>query len=319
MSFGRHIWGYLARPRASAPVPRVLDLDERDLWHVNDDLDVAPQYVDVEAELLNQEGGIALADPAPQPDEPAAAAPVAARDADGELRSMHACTAWRVMVLASRLSRRQDVASHVRRNRQRWADLISRVRRADRAATMRERLTQTRTPPKPPGIDLDRGEGWCPGDLLPSWIRRFGHESGETVAAGRVTAAFLTLSHDEQPEERVRYRARLRDLVCSWLGGSHATRHRACNRWADRMRLLRGFREELLFDSVTERRSRTPVNEAWVAVCARKLVTAKVEEGIIDRRHARWFKDALVTVFFIRDRDDEFMERLATVPVDRFD
>ncbi len=313
------MWGYLARPRAREPLPRIPDVDEQDLWIVDDGEARRPQLMDVGADILNQEGVPVLAVPAPLPEEPVAGVPVAAEAPGDVLRDMHVRTAWRVVILGLRDSRKAAAVAQVRRNRQRWADLISRIRRADRAATMRERLTQSRDPPKPPGIDLTRGEGWCPGDLLPSWIRRFGTESGETVAAGRVTAAFLTLSCDEQPEERVRYRARLRDLVCSWLGGSHAIRHRACNRWADRMRLLRGFREELLFDSVTERRSRTPVNEAWVAVCARKLVSAKVEEGIIDRRHARWFKDALVTVFFIRDRDDEFMERLAAVPVDRFD
>jgi hypothetical protein len=179
-------------------------------------------------------------------------------------------------------------------------------------------VRRSRSTPRPAAVDVG-GRAWRMVDWLPDWVRSFGRDASERVSAGRVTAAFLTLSCDEFVDEPVQYRARLRDLVCSWMGGRHAVRHRACRRWSARMRLLRVLREKLLFDSVAERRVRSPVNEAWVAVCARKLVSQSVERGEIMERQARWFKDALVTVFFLDDRDDEFFRRIAVAEVGRIE
>ncbi len=80
------------------------------------------------------------------------------------------------------------------------------------------------------------------------------------------------------------------------------------------MALLRKLRERLIFDAEGIRRVRSPVNDAWCSIKARKLVTECVESGEIDGRHARWYRDALVTVFYLEDDDDAFFAAMSRVP-----
>ena len=42
-----------------------------------------------------------------------------------------------------------------------------------------------------------------------------------------------------------------------------------------------------------------------------------VERGDIDARHSRWYRDALVTVFYLEDDDDVFFSAIGATGSDR--
>jgi hypothetical protein len=135
------------------------------------------------------------------------------------------------------------------------------------------------------------------------------------VIAAEAAASFVSISYDEEREVGVRSGARWWDKFTSGVFGSYKSYHRASNRWHKRLHLLRELREELLFESADIKRIRTPVNEQWVGINARKCVAKRVECGDIESRHAHWYKSALVEVFFMKDDDDLFMEALRSAPV----
>ena len=132
-----------------------------------------------------------------------------------------------------------------------------------------------------------------------------------------MTAAFLSLSPDEEMASDVRFHSSAWDSFVSWFGGAHRRRHRASNRWVKRMAVLRKLREQLIFGAEGIRRVRSPVNDAWCSIQARKLVAEMVERGDIDARHSRWYRDALVTVFYLEDDDDVFFSATGATGSDR--
>lgn len=131
----------------------------------------------------------------------------------------------------------------------------------------------------------------------------------QRVIAAEAVAKFQAASYDEEQAVEVRTGAGLFDKLLSNFG-SYGSYHRSSNRWHRRLQQLRELREELMFESSDVRRIRTPVNEQWVGVNARKVVAKQVEAGTIESRHAHWFKSALVEVFFMKDDDDRFLESL---------
>ncbi len=216
--------------------------------------------------------------------------------------------AWMASKRARAQHREQVVADH--RNRlQRWKLLAGRIVRTRywRSAGPAPRLEQP----------VALGQSWKLSDLIPQCVREFGVEAARRVLAGRVTAAFLSLSPDEEAVSDMRYHATAWDAFATWVRGDHRRRHRTTNRWAGRMALLRQLREKLIFGAEGIRRVRSPVNDAWCSIQARKLVSESVESGEILGRHARWYRDALVTVFYLEDDDDAFFAAVSRVPSGR--
>lgn len=133
-------------------------------------------------------------------------------------------------------------------------------------------------------------------------------KAATNLHADEVRVSFRNATVDDEPELKDTPQHRVSDVL---LGAkAHGKYHRAANRWHQRLRLLRKLREELIFESSEVKRVRTDANVAWIAIGARKLVAKNVEEGVIDRRHARWFRAALTETFFLKDDDDEFVETL---------
>lgn len=159
-----------------------------------------------------------------------------------------------------------------------------------------------------PTMLVQRTTGQMVLGLLPSWT--FGHDAATRVRASEVKAGFLSTSYDEEPEAAYGPKNGWYDLLVSKFGGSYSKYHRAANRWHKRLALLRVMREELLFESAEVRRVRTPTNEVWVGITARKIVQRAIGDGQIERRHCQWYRAALVEVFFMEDDDDTFAAAL---------
>lgn len=238
--------------------------------------------------------------------------PNAAQGVGGRMRSSaHYATTWRYLVWSLNRQRR-DVSAELEKRRRvalRFRSFATRVARAGYWRSVGP------VAPREQAVQLDRS--WGLRDLLPNWVQRFGVAEAQRVLAGRVTAAFLSLSPDEETTSDVRFHASAWDSFVSWFGGAHRRRHRASNRWAKRMAVLRKLREQLIFGAEGIRRVRSPVNDAWCSIQARKLVTEMVERGDIDARHSRWYRDALVTVFYLEDDDDVFFSAIGATSSDR--
>ncbi|APG76494.1 hypothetical protein 1 [Hubei tombus-like virus 7] len=162
-------------------------------------------------------------------------------------------------------------------------------------------------PSKPQMLSQQRGFFWR---MLDSVLPRFTifRQAATQLHADEVKVSFRNASVDDEPELGEVAQHRFRDVALGAV--SHRKYHRAANRWHQRLRLLRQLREELIFESSEVKRVRTDANVAWIAIGARKLVAKQVEEGKIDRRHARWFRSALTETFFLKDDDDEFVDTL---------
>lgn len=221
----------------------------------------------------------------------------------------HYVAAWRMLAefasKARRQQQRQEVAACHRDRALRWRRLVGRIVRTRYWRSVGP-LARTEQP-------VALRESWSMRDLIPSCVRRFGVEAARRVLAGRVTAAFLSLSPDEEGVGCERYHATAWDSFATWVSGGHRRRHRTTNRWVGRMALLRKLRERLIFGAEGIRRVRSPVNDAWCSIQARKLVSECVESGEIDGRHARWYRDALVTVFYLEDDDDVMFSAIGSV------
>lgn len=140
--------------------------------------------------------------------------------------------------------------------------------------------------------------------MFPGWT--FGYAAANRIRGNEVKAAFVNTSYDEEPEAGYKPDDRLMDVLVAKFGGAYNKYHRASNRWHKRLGLLRQMREELLFESAEIRRVRTPTNETWVGINARRIVQKAVDDGRVERRHCQWFRSALVEVFYIEDDDDTF-------------
>jgi len=150
------------------------------------------------------------------------------------------------------------------------------------------------------------------GAHLLGWFRSpYFRSATQRVIAGEAVAAFKGLSYDDEADIHVSSGVSVFDKVRANFG-SYGSYHRASNRWYKRLETLRSLREELLFESADIRRVRSPTNEQWVGLNARKVVSKRVENGGIESRHAHWYKSALVEVFFLKDDDDSFFEALRT-------
>nr|WRQ65619.1 hypothetical protein [Tolivirales sp.] len=225
----------------------------------------------------------------------------------------HYVAAFRMVAwLAGRAERRRvalEVSAAHRAKQLRWARLAGRIVRTQYWRSAGAAPVRTKA------VELERG--WRMSDLIPNCVRRFGVAAAQRVLAGRVTAAFLALSPDEEGASSSRFHASAWDSFATWASGRHKQRHRASNRWVGRMALLRKLRERLIFGAEGIRRVRSPVNDAWCSIQARKLVSECVDAGEIDGRHARWYRDALVTVFYLEDDDDVFFSAVASTPGER--
>lgn len=143
---------------------------------------------------------------------------------------------------------------------------------------------------------------------FPEWT--WGKAATQRIVAAEVKAAFINKSYDDEPEGDVVAKVTLSDAVMSTATGRGKSYHRAANRWHLRLQKLRELREELLFESAEIRRQRTPTNEVWVGIVARKIVQKRIDEKDIERRHGHWYKSALVEAFFIEDDDDTMLAAL---------
>jgi len=225
--------------------------------------------------------------------------------------SAHLRSAWRFLAMELTTHRR-NVQGDIERTRRVAAKYKNFATRVARAGYWRS-VGAVKRPEQAARLDTS----WTIRDLLPNWLQRFGLEASQRILAGRVSAAFLALSPDEEAASDVRYHSSAWDSFVSWLGGGHRRRHRASNRWTKRMALLRKLREQLIFGAEGIRRVRSPVNDAWCSIQARKLVSELVEREEIDARHARWYRDALVTVFYLEDDDDKFFSALGDTSAGR--
>nr|WRQ65652.1 hypothetical protein [Tolivirales sp.] len=223
--------------------------------------------------------------------------------------SAHNRAAWRYLV-SELHTQRMDIArrevSKARSLGNRWAGLAKRVVKAGYWRSVGPQTAKT----EPATLR----ESWRWSDLVPECVRKYGVGAAERVLAGRVTAAFLSLSPDEEVASDVRYHASAWDSFASWVRGDHKRRHRTTNRWVKRMAQLRVLRERLILGAEGIRRVRSPVNDAWCSIQARKLVSECVDSGDIEGRHARWYRDALVTVFYLEDDDDRFFAAVSQTP-----
>lgn len=138
-------------------------------------------------------------------------------------------------------------------------------------------------------------------------------ESEERAAAAK--AVFLSLGTNG--EEDIAYRsglslfAKLRNLA---IGRKATNYHRASNKFFKRVKILRELRDEMLFDSVGQKRVKTPLNEAAAEELARRVVARAVENGRISDSERRWYRQGLVETFFIRDDDDAFWGGVGAAP-----
>lgn len=98
------------------------------------------------------------------------------------------------------------------------------------------------------------------------------------------------------------------------VGRSHKSYHRASNKMFKRLRTLRDLREEMLFSGVGHKRERNALNVAAAEELAKKVVSKAVDDQVIPRADVRWFKQALVETFFVRDDDDDFWGQFAAAP-----
>lgn len=98
------------------------------------------------------------------------------------------------------------------------------------------------------------------------------------------------------------------------LGRSAKTYHRAANKFSKRVRILRGLRDEMIFNGVGHKRERNALNVAAAEELAKRVVSKAVEEGQIARIDSRWFKQALVESYFIKDDDDAWWASLGEAP-----
>nr|WRQ65241.1 hypothetical protein [Tolivirales sp.] len=223
--------------------------------------------------------------------------------------SQHYRAAWRYMVSELSTQRKEMAKREVGKAKllgNKWAGLAKRVAKAG--------YWRSVGPQKAKVEPVALREGWSWSDLIPECVRKYGVEAAERVRAGRIAAAFLSLSPDEEAASDVRYHASAWDSFTSWVRGDHKRRHRTTNRWVKRMAQLRGLRERLILGAEGIRRVRSPVNDAWCSIQARKLVSECVDSGDIEGRHARWYRDALVTVFYLEDDDDRFFAAVSQTP-----
>jgi hypothetical protein len=81
------------------------------------------------------------------------------------------------------------------------------------------------------------------------------------------------------------------------------------------MKLLRNLREDMIYTGVGHKRERTNLNLAAAEELAKKVVSKAIDDGIVEARDARWFKNGLVETYFVRDDDDAFWASLAAAPM----
>lgn len=133
--------------------------------------------------------------------------------------------------------------------------------------------------------------------------------------AAEAKATFLGVGTlDEDDVEYVSGQSFLAKLRNRVVGRKYDTYHRAANKFHKRVRVLRELRETMLFMAVGHKRERTPLNVAAAEELARKVVSQEFPHRGIHEREARWYRAALVEVFFVKDDDDEFLARLGGAP-----